>query len=284
MSNYGANNAISVEFRISGHADNNPNIVYCRTEYLPLLKTISPNDFVFVDLGLPSGTLWANRNLGAPSSNDYGNYYAWGETTGYDQGKTTFSWKNYKYCKGTSNSLTKYCTKSSYGNSGFTDDITQLQGFDDPASNKYGYYYAIPTKEEWEELMTYCRWSRLNNGAFIRGREGKSDDVIMLPAAGYRSGMNLYDADLEGYYWTSTLDPNSPDDAYMLHFKSGNTKPNEYDYYRCHGRSVRMVLRPRTNPSGAKRPSHQSSVNSNVPMKRHGEGMVMEMVSHPTNN
>ena len=283
LSNNGASNAISVEFRISGHADNNPNIVYARTEYMPLLRLVSPDDFVFVDLGLKSGVLWANRNLGAPTSNDYGNYYAWGETTGYNQGKTSFSWKNYKYCKGTSNSLTKYCTKSDYGNSGFTDELTQLQGFDDPASSTYGYYYAIPTKEEWEELMTCCRWSRLNNGAFIRGVEGKSDNVIMLPAAGYRSGMNLYDADSEGYYWTSTLDPNSPDDAYMLHFKSGNTKPNEYDYYRCHGRSVRMVLRPRTNPSGAKRPNHQSSATSNAPMEKHGEGMVMEIISHPTN-
>lgn len=284
LASHGVKNPISVEFRLSGHADNNSNIVYCRTDYLPLLKLASPDDFVFVDLGLPSGTLWANRNLGAPTSNDYGNYYAWGETSGYDQGKTSFSWKNYKYCNGTSNSLTKYCTKSYYGNSGFTDDITQLNGFDDPASRTYGYYYAIPTKEEWEELMTHCRWSRLNNGAFIRGVEGKSDDVILLPSAGYRSGMNLYDAGTEGYYWTSTLDTNSPDDAWMLHFNTGNSKPNEYDYYRCHGRSIRMVLRPKTKPSEANQRKHlQTSSHSQVPMEIHGEGMVVKTISHSAN-
>ena len=285
LSNNGAGNAISVEFRLSGHADNNPDIIYCRTEYIPLLKLVSPDDFVFVDLGLESGVLWANRNLGAPSSSDFGNYYAWGETKGYNEGKTSFSWKNYKYCKGTSNTLTKYCTKSNYGNNNFTDGLAKLQGSDDAASSIYGYYYAIPTKEEWEELMTSCRWSKLNNGAFVRGVEGKSDNVIMLPAAGYRSGMNLYDAESEGFYWTSTLDQNSPDDAWMLHFSMSKKKPDNYDYYRCQGRSVRMVLRPKENTSEAKSINHKQSTtnHSSAPMEINGEGMVVKMVSHSAN-
>ena len=288
LSSKGASNAISVEFRISGHADNNPNIVYCRTEYMPLLKLVSPDDFVFVDLGLPSGTLWANRNLGAPSSSDYGNYYAWGETTGYNEGKTSFTWKNYKYCKGTSNTLTKYCSKSIYGNSGFQDGVVKLQGLDDPASSKYGYYYAIPTKEEWEELMSYGRWSRLGNNAFIRGVQGKSDDVIMLPAAGYRSGLNLYDAGSEGFYWSSTLDENSPEDAWMLHFTTSNSRPNEYDYYRCQGRSVRMVLRPRRADSSNPAKDRDNSVSSESQISINGiirgEGLTVRMESISLDN
>jgi len=225
-------NADRVLFRIVAH-DDKSDMPYAKTDFRTLMSKLKDNVPEFLDLGLPSGTLWAVCNLGATQSVDFGDYYAWGET----DTKTSFSWKNYKYSKGTSNSLTKYCTKSSYGNNGFTDDLDELQGSDDPLSRQYGYYYSIPTKEDWEELMTYCNWTWFADGAKVKGPSG---DVLYLPAAGYRSGLNQYDVQSAGYYWSSTLDPNSPDDAWFLYFSKG--KPSSYDYYRYYGRSIRPVM------------------------------------------
>ena len=79
-----------------------------------------------VDLGLPSGTLWADRNIGADSPEGYGDYFAWGET----RPKSTYSWSTYKYCKGSYDTMTKYCTDSSRGT---VDNKTVLEAADDAA-------------------------------------------------------------------------------------------------------------------------------------------------------
>ena len=68
--------------------------------------------------------------------------------------------------------------------------------------------------------------------------DGKS---IFFPTGGYKHGFNTYDAGHDGYYWSSTLDQQSPDDAWFVHF--GNGKPELYGYYRSQGRSIRPVLR-----------------------------------------
>ena len=279
LSRNGAGNATSVQFRIKAHHPENPDMIYTKTDYVTLMGMRTEAMPEFVDLGLPSGNLWAVSNVGAPTSWDFGDYFAWGETKGYNGGKTSFTWKNYKYCKGTQNSLTKYCTKSTYGNNNFTDGIVKLQGSDDVGSSTYGYYCAIPTKEEWEELMTYCRWARLNNGVFVKSK--KNGNIIVLPKAGYRSGLNLYDDNSEGYYWTSTLDPNSPDDAWFLYF--GDGKPSDEDYYRCYGRSIRLVLRPKENKTNAngKQAAPKRSV---TPMETRVEGIVVKTVSRSSAN
>ena len=89
-----------------------------------------PDTHEYVDLGLPSGTLWATCNVGATAPEEYGDYFAWGETTGYNSGKTTFNWSTYKYCNGDYDKLTKYCNKSS---SGTVDNKTTLDPEDDVA-------------------------------------------------------------------------------------------------------------------------------------------------------
>ncbi len=71
----------------------------------------SPQTHEYVDLGLPSGTKWATCNVGASSPEDYGDYYAWGET----ETKSSYNWSMYKWCKGSSTTMTKYCTNSYYG-------------------------------------------------------------------------------------------------------------------------------------------------------------------------
>ena len=74
----------------------------------------------YVDLGLPSGTLWATCNVGADTPEGYGDYFAWGET----EPKEVYSWETYKWCNGDEYSMTKYCTNSQYGYNGFTDGST----------------------------------------------------------------------------------------------------------------------------------------------------------------
>ena len=88
----------------------------------------------WVDLGLPSGLLWAACNLGASSPEEYGDYYAWGETTT----KEVYNWSMYKYSNGDYDQLTKYCNSSSYGHNGFTDNLTTLDAMDDAATQKLG--------------------------------------------------------------------------------------------------------------------------------------------------
>ena len=85
------------------------------TTIVSLLKSSSqssgtaPADVEAVDLGLPSGTLWANMNIGATSPENSGDYFAWGETSGYNNGKVEFEWSNYKWSEGTLTDITKYC-------------------------------------------------------------------------------------------------------------------------------------------------------------------------------
>ena len=92
------------------------------------------NGHEYVDLGLPSGTLWATCNVGASKPEDYGGYFAWGETNP----KNVYDWTTYKLCRGTDRTLTKYCNDSYYGYNGFTDNLNTLQSNDDAATANWG--------------------------------------------------------------------------------------------------------------------------------------------------
>lgn len=226
----GTGDAMKIYYRVIAHHPDRPSQVYVMTDFLRLVWRATAEAPEMVDLGLPSGTLWAQYNLGTTQNEAYGNHYAWGETAT----KNAFSWSNYKYCKdGKHNALTKYNTKSSYGT---VDNMTQLDEKDDAIKSSCGYYYGIPTKEDWEELIKYCKWTKHGNGVVARGPNGS---IIYFPTAGYRSGYNHYDAESDGYYWSSTLDSGSPDDAWFVHVSNG--KAELQSYYRCAGRSIRVV-------------------------------------------
>ena len=104
------------------------------------------NGHEYVDLGLPSGIKWATCNVGATTPEEYGDYFAWGET----QPKDYYDWSTYKYCNGDEYSITKYCTRSTYG----TVDIkTTLELSDDAARVNWGGKWRMPTIEEQKELL-----------------------------------------------------------------------------------------------------------------------------------
>jgi hypothetical protein len=201
------------------------------------------NSPAYVDLGLPSGTLWATCNVGADTPEGYGDYFAWGET----QPKDTYNWSTYQYCMGSSNTLTKYCNNSSYGYNGFTDDLTTLLPEDDAATINWGNGWRMPTQAEFQELIdnTTAIWTTQNdvNGYLFTASNGNS---LFLPATGFRLNSNLYFPGGEGDYWSSSLSA-YPSSAWYFYFDSdGYNMGHGHDRY-C-GRSVRPV-RSSSGPS-----------------------------------
>ncbi len=195
----------------------------------------------FVDLGLPSGTLWATCNVGASSPEDYGDYFAWGETEPYDEnGKTLFDWSTYKWCEGSISTMTKYCISNSYGNDGFTDGKTELDVDDDAAYVNWGTAWCMPSSEQFDELRTKCTWTwtvKNNvNGFEVKGTNGNS---IFLPAAGRRDRSSLEVAGSGGLYWTRALDEIYSSGAWYLGFLSAGFGAETSR--RCVGFSVRPV-------------------------------------------
>ena len=124
---------------------------------------IEANGHDYVDLGLPSGTLWATCNVGAENPEDYGDYYAWGETSPHysvndadtiwldvDDYSGGYAWSLYGHCDGTNNTLTKYCNNGEYG----TEDYKSvLDAEDDAATANWGSGWRMPTQAEWVELI-----------------------------------------------------------------------------------------------------------------------------------
>ncbi|MCR5659885.1 MAG: DUF1566 domain-containing protein [Bacteroidales bacterium] len=198
-------------------------------------RTLVANFHAYVDLGLPSGLLWATCNVGAESPEDYGDYFAWGET----EPKDTYNWSIYQYCMGSQNTLTKYCSKAGYGYNGFTDNLTMLLPEDDVATASWGNDWRMPTKEEFEELYnnTTVTWTTQNgvNGHLFTASNGNS---LFLPAAGYRNESSL-GAGSYGGYWSSSLNTNYPNNAWGFYFSSGNYYMG-YNY-RDYGQSIRAV-------------------------------------------
>ena len=228
-----------------------------------VFKSGTENGHDYVDLGLTSGTRWATANVGASKPQDYGNYYAWGETTT----KSTYSESTYKYFKdGDYHKITKYCSKSSYGYNGFTDTKTTLALSNDAAYANWGGKWRMPTQTQQGELSSECYWvwTESYNNSNVKGfivykakgeadkgkyvYKGKtpsssyslSDAHIFLPAAGYRADGDLYYAGSYGQYWSSSLDTFYPHCAWRVCFASDGD--GNHDGFRCYGEPVRAVI------------------------------------------
>ena len=183
------------------------------------------NGHKFVDLGLPSGLLWAEMNVGASTPYADGDYYAWGET----QTKSDYSWSTYKW----GSKLTKYNS---------SDGKTTLEASDDVATVKWGKECRMPSRAEFQELYNKCDWTWKSNYNGTSGYlvKGPNNQTIFLPASGGRFNGGLDCRGSGGYYWSSSLIASNTDCAFNLYFNSGYVYPS-CSYNRCVGLSVRPV-------------------------------------------
>ena len=192
------------------------------------------NGHEYVDLGLPSGIKWATCNVGATKPEEYGGYYAWGET----EESENYDWNTYKWCNGGGDAMTKYCMKRKYG---AVDKKNVLDPEDDVAHVKWGGSWRVPTEAELNELRNNCTWVWATYkgicGYKVTGSNGNS---IFFPAAGRRAGTTYLNySGIFGYYWSSSLNSVDSYNACYLYFCNGRfDSTNDRRYF---GHSVRPV-------------------------------------------
>ena len=154
----------------------------------------------YVDLGL--SVCWATCNIGASTPYEHGGLYAWGEL---DAKKSYNGWATYKWCNGTSRTMTKYNNYSDYGYNGFVDDIKVLDPVDDIASVMWGDGWRMPTRDEFNELINNCTWEWISiddiEGYYVTSCvPGFTDRSIFIPASGGDWGGGARRTMHQGFY------------------------------------------------------------------------------------
>lgn len=195
----------------------------------------------YVDLGLPSGTLWATMNVGANSPEDYGDYFAWGEIAP----KSVYLLSTYKWCRSNGDDdykVTKYCIDSDFGYNGFVDNKTELDPGDDAATANWGPEWRMPSLDQIKELLNECDWQwTTRNGVNGRLANSKHNGAsLFLPAAGYRWSSELSGLGSYGNYWSRGLYSSYQYYANRLFFDWGYVYWGYYCNRFC-GQSVRAV-------------------------------------------
>ena len=201
----------------------------------------SSNGHDYVDLGLPSGILWATCNVGATSPDEFGEYYAWGETYTKEMygGETPEG-------------------KSDDGDYNYSDSPKKLPVGADVANVKWGDHWRLPTKENIEELKEKCKWEWLSVGYVVTGPNGNR---MFMPAGGYRRGSSTYSAKSKGQYWSSSIGSNSKYEAFKLSFDSEDL--GVLCNFRYYGLSVRPVY--------DKKVYNETKINNNNQPKNDGD-------------
>lgn len=191
----------------------------------------------YVDLDLPSGNLWATCNVGAEKPEDYGSYFAWGETTTKD----SYKWSNYAFSND-GNIFTKYNTSSEHGE---VDNKTTLDVEDDAAAQIWGHGWQIPTNDDINELRSgdHCTWTKATINGVIGYvvKSKKNNNSIFLPLGGYIDGTTHTGIGNSGCYWSSTLNAKSVWTAHNMVIDNSNFLFCNLRYY---GRNIRAVLKP----------------------------------------
>ena len=207
-----------------------------------------PSLYEWVDLGLPSGLKWSAWNVGATKPEEYGLYFAWGETQGYSgiTDEKGFYWGDYQFtkdaCTGSTDTtfrggLTKYNSKSA---SGVVDNLTTLELVDDAA-------YAtdntcrMPTSGECQELIdnTTSAWTQVNGVSGVSLTSKVNENSIFVPAAGNCNNGSVFSVGQSGYLWSSSLNESYPKYAFFLYFNSSDLNVNYSSRY--YGYSLRLV-------------------------------------------
>lgn len=206
---------------------------------------LNTNGHEYVDLDLPSGTLWATMNVGASKASDYGLYFQWGDTQGYTkdqvgtgegQKKFASDWSDYKWNpSGDGETFTKYNK---------TDNKNVLDLEDDASHVNMGGSWHIPTSEQIEELIdnTTSAWTTSDDGVSGVTFTSKKDESksIFIPAVGFAFDGSVNDIGDDGNVWSSMLNTDDVYNGQYLYFVSGNASYD--DDLRNYGFSVRGVI------------------------------------------
>ena len=197
-----------------------------------------PVEHEWVDLELESGTLWATTNVGAEKPEDYGDYFAWGET----QSKKDYSQSTYMfYNENMYYQLTKYCTNSSFG---IVDNKKELEPEDDAATINWGKDWQMPSAAQLEELFngdnTTTEFTTMNGIAGTKITSKRNNKSIFLPAAGHYEGQSPKEKGSEGAYWSKTLDTNYCLNGCNFWFTKYNNR-KIIESSRVYGQSIRPV-------------------------------------------
>lgn len=206
--------------------------------------TVIAPAYEYVDLGL--SVKWATYNMGAMRPEAYGSYLAWGES----KPKSSYTWGTYLWCSGNDpKTLTRYNFNEEYG---VFDNLYMLTPDDDPAREKWGGNWRMPTSAEWSALKNFCTWTwEKRDGVWgykVSGKGSYSGNSIFLPAGGFMAGSERSLAGSDGYYWASDLYENGvPSDAFAFGFDSSDRKL--YAITRQTGYLVRPVYAEPTTVS-----------------------------------
>ena len=210
-----------------------------------LMEDVHP----YVDLGLPSGTLWATYNVGATKPEqyaDYGDFFAWGDVVP----DRDFTWYSYKYGKAQLQwdlyGLTKYNFEGGYPSS--IDRLSTLLPEDDAATVSWGVYWRMPTSEELRELIENCEYSWIEvDGVYGAKFTGPNGNSVFFSASGYCEGISGYSPresfsskeGAVGFYWSSSLNEKNNAVAYVLTFDENGVKRDDDARYK--GSPIRAV-------------------------------------------
>ena len=190
----------------------------------------------YVDLGLPSGTLWATCNVGASKPEEYGDYFAWGET----KTKETFAFEDYKWGNASYDNFTKYCTNSLFGNVGGNSELLPE---DDAAAVNWGNNWCTPSIDQFRELVnsdyTTTVWIAQNGVYGMKVTSKKNGKTLFVPAAG-KHWDKLEDAGKYGFCWSRSLEKGSLA-AYHLAFYNSD---GVYIYDGLSPRPTGFAVRP----------------------------------------
>ena len=200
-------------------------------------QPVSDFKIAAVDIGL--SVKWANSNLGATAPEGYGDYYAWGET----RSKKTYSWKNYKWCNGTHDSLTKYNTSTDFGK---IADRSPFSDSDDAAHVILGGKWRLPSISEIDELLATrenadykWEWKTINGQRGWTITYLGNGNSIFIPAAGYRQDDNYVSFGEAGLFWCKSINSESPDKVICFHYDQYST--DKIYAYRSFGIPIRPV-------------------------------------------
>lgn len=209
---------------------------YGETQTFTTKKIIDDDNYV--DLGLTSGTKWALMNIGAKTPEELGDFFAWGEI----EKKDVYSWDTYKWCEGSSNQLTKYCSDSDYGQVD-NEPLSYLETVDDVAKAKWGENWCMPTKRQFEELRKACVWNYTERNG-VPGYDvtsTKNSNSIFIPASGYQDNTSINSDGSYGYYWSRSLNTETPNPTEAWALFLGPSQCDMNTYRRYIGLCVRPV-------------------------------------------